>query len=903
MYTPSATYRIQLNKDFTFEQLQQVLDYLQQLGVSTIYASPITTAGAGSLHGYDVSDPHSVNPEIGSLSALKTIADKLAAKNMSWLQDIVPNHMTFNTSNYRLMDVLERDAHSNFYRYFDINLLHPAADLNGKLMVPFLGSELNDCIENGEVKLSFSERGFTVDVYGNHYPLSIGAYYYFAAMVEEAEQTAPLHNSIKSLADKGASGLDYEQWKGLKEGWIQNCMQHPALCKKIDHTVARINSDKEKLHLLLQPLHYTLTHWKRTMHEINYRRFFTVNSLICLRMEDELIFNEYHQFLRALSQQGIIQGLRIDHIDGLYDPAQYVERLRAAFGDDCYIVAEKILEASEKIPAHWKLNGTSGYEFLAYTNRLLTSSEGAKQLEQFYLQILPDTAAYSAILIQNKTLILENYMAGEWENLTRYFFELQLQQNFDREKIKQAIAAWMISMPVYRIYPESLPLQGESEAVLNETFEKAKQLNADCRQELDYLHNLFTGAAEDDVHSNNSLLFLKRVMQFTGPLTAKGVEDTTFYTYNPLIAHNEVGDDPSVPALTVNEFHTIMLERQALSPLSLSATSTHDTKRGEDARMRINVLAELTAEWQQKVNHWFTLNQSLRQTINDRTAPSLNDEYFIYQSIIGGFPENSQVDNIFIERLEAYITKAVREAKVDSNWESPNEEYENACRQFVRQLFDPQHRFLEDVQPFAEKVAEFGSIYSLAQTLIKVAAPGIPDIYQGCELWDLSFVDPDNRRAVDYTQRKEMLAQIIAKEKEGNKALISFVKERWKDGYEKLFVTWKMLQFRKNNPKIFTQGEYLPIEIKGKETEAIAFARRYEEKQVVVVTPLGIVNKMADRNTRSKKWSSAIELPVNFPGQWKNIFTGESFISGGQLALQDIFQLFPVAFLEQQPRI
>lgn len=894
MQIPSATYRVQLNKEFTFEQLQSVIEYLQQLGISTIYASPITTASPGSLHGYDVSDPLSINPEIGTLSEFKTIGDKLAAKNMSWLQDIVPNHMAFTPANARLMDVLERDAHSQYYRFFDINLLHPAPDLNGKLMVPFLGNDLETCIENGDIKLSFSEKGFCIEVYDSCYPLSIAAYYYLAALVEESEQSAPLHNSIKSLADNGASGIDYEQWQELKQGWIENCQQTPVLCNKIAHTVDRINNDKEKMLLLLQQQHYTLCPWQRTMQEINYRRFFTVNSLICLRMEDEHVFEEYHRFLHALSTQGMIHGLRIDHIDGLHDPTQYIERLRNLFGEDCYIIAEKILEANEKMPLRWKLDGTSGYEFLSYTNRLLTSTAGAKELQQLYSRLQPDLPPYEEIVRKNKTLILEKYMAGEWENLTRQFFELQLQQNFSREKIKQAIGALMIALPVYRIYPDSHPLEEEEIAAMKEAFEKAKLSEPGCGAELDYLQKLF-----DEDELNPFTVFIKRLMQFTGPLTAKGVEDTTFYVYNAMIAHNEVGDDPSVPAITVEEFHAIMTSRQQQTALSLNATSTHDTKRGEDARMRLNVLSELATEWQQQVKTWFDMNQSLHQVVHANAAPSMNDEYFIYQSIIGGWPANGRPDAEFIERLGDYMTKAVREAKVNSNWETPDADYENACTEFIRRLFDPQHNFLRAIQPFAEKVSEYASIYSLSQTVIKMTAPGIPDIYQGCELWDLSFVDPDNRRAVDYQLRKEMLATLTEKEKEGNKSLVNFVKERWREGYEKLLVTWRMLRFRRNDPKLFTQGEYIPINVLGKDTEAIAYARRYEEKEIVVVAPMGIANRYINRNNLVKKWTGSIELPVSMPGQWRNIFTGESFITGGQLALQDIFQTIPVAVLEK----
>src|SRR5688572_22876706 len=535
MQIPSATYRIQLNRDFTFEQLQQIIDYLHQLGISTIYGSPITTASPGSLHGYDVSDPHTINPEIGTVSEFRTIADKLVAKNMSWLQDIVPNHMAFTPANFRLMDVLERDAHSEYYRYFDINLLHPAADLNGKLMVPFLGTGLKECIEKGEIRLSFSEKGFTIDVYDCRYPLSVGAYFYLAAQSEDAA----LHNAIKGLAEKSVYGLPYQQWKDMKEKCIQHCLQDGHILDKINHAVARVNNDKEKLNLLLQQQHYTLSHWQRTNHEINYRRFFIVNSLICLRVEEEHVFDEYHQFLHGLAAQGMIQGLRIDHIDGLHDPPLYIERLRKLFGDDCYIVAEKILEASEKIPFRWKLQGTSGYEFLAYTNRLLTSRQGAEQLQKVYREIIPGLPDYHEIVTEKKTLILEKYMAGEWENLARYFLELHLQDKYDRGKLKQALGALMVAMPVYRIYADTIPLESIDNTLMKSCFEKARQLKPGCRAELDYIETLFTGNTLSDQQRTNTIHFMKRLMQFTGPLTAKGVEDTSFYVYNPLISHNE----------------------------------------------------------------------------------------------------------------------------------------------------------------------------------------------------------------------------------------------------------------------------------------------------------------------------------------------------------------------------
>lgn len=891
MYLPSSTYRIQFNKEYTFQNFQSIINYLEKLGVSTVYASPVLKAVPGSMHGYDVADPHAINPEIGSLEEFKKISGILKKKNMSWLQDIVPNHMAFDLSNDRLKDVLERGQSSEYYSYFDINWKHPSKELRRKIMAPFLGDELAKCLGNKEIQISFSDKGFTIDYYDYSFPLSIPAWNHLLSLSTFTDENT--RKTFEGLVAYATSGATCKEWQKYKTNCIVTLKNSSAGQKEIDNTLAYINGDPVEMDRLLHHQHYLLTFWKQTEKEINYRRFFTVNTLICLRMEERSVFDEYHLFTHTLFKEGLIQGLRIDHIDGLNDPSEYIKRLRKLFGESCYIIAEKILEAKEDMPEYWPLQGTSGYEFLSYTNQLFTSREGAKQLITFYQGLLPDMPPYKKLAYDNKKLILENYMAGEWNNLVDYFIELKLHQNPEAEKIRQALGLFMMSLPVYRIYPDRLPLKGKSLALMNEAFARAKQYGPEYMTHLEYMHKLFTEhPASEDLHFR-IIKFLKKLMQFTGPLTAKGVEDTTFYVYNPLISHDEVGDAPSTLGITIREFHNKMKARQHLTPLSLNATATHDTKRGEDARLRLNVLSELPGLWQENVEKWIKMNNPFHIEVNGKPAPGLNDEYFIYQSITGGFPEDLVVTDEWLQRLGEYMIKAVREAKINSSWESPDEKYETACINFIQHIHRESHGFLKSFLPFVKKISQAANIYALCQVLIKVTAPGIPDIYRGCELWDLSFVDPDNRRPVDYNRRIEYLEKIMLKEKEGTGALLSFLKSNRDKGMEKLFVTWKSLTFRRENDELFTNGDYIPVSITGEKISAVAYARHYHNKWVLVGVPLGVADKEDISFTGD---DFKIELPKKAPRRWQNIFTGEFLItSDGHLSLQSIFKNFPVA--------
>ncbi|WP_276483940.1 malto-oligosyltrehalose synthase [Paraflavitalea pollutisoli] len=862
MSIPIATYRIQLHKDFTLQQLSEIIDYLHALGISTVYASPITRAPDNSLHGYDVTDPHQLNPVIGTLEEWRAITRRLQEKNMNWLQDIVPNHMSFSSANWRLMDVLERGRLSPYASYFDILWQHP--HFGGRLMVPFLGVSLADGVRDGSVRLTVAADGIYVATPGDRYPLSIGAYYLLFVSMMARDTAMQLAPAITHLALVSMQERTLEQWQQMKSTVLGAALDHPQHRQQVEALIDLVNSRHDWLLEILHKQYYRLCHWQEVNTVIDYRRFFTVTSLICLRMEDERVFDEYHAFLHQLYQEGLVQGLRIDHIDGLYAPGEYVQRLRALFGEECYLIAEKILAENEYLPPQWPLQGTSGYEFLAYVNQLFADQEGMQELERFYRRLLPDLPAYPQIVINNKRMILEQYMAGELDNLVQLFAELGLAKHNEQLKWRAALAAIMIHLPVYRTYPVEYPLSASETTLLQDVIAEAIHASPAVEPELNYLRQLLTGQDASSDKGRKILQFLKRLMQFTGPLMAKGVEDTTFYQYNAFIGHNEVGDSPAIGGMSVRSFHTLMKERLLRTPQSLNATSTHDTKRGEDARMRLAVLTTMTEAWETAVQEWMIVNDAIRQLEGERRMPDTNEEYFIYQSLIAGWPADGLCNDGLVERLKAYLTKALREAKQHTRWETPDEQYETACHRFIDELLHPAHAFLASFTPFAQQVARKAEDLSLGQVLIKITAPGIPDIYQGCERWDLTYVDPDNRRPIDYATGKLLLNELQLVKPT---ALMDYLAAHRADGAAKLYITWKALQCRQESAAVFAEGDYRPLDIKGQEVTTLAYARTLDDAWVIVAVPLQPLPD--DRQL----WQ--IQLPDQAPQRWRNIFTGE----------------------------
>lgn len=881
VFTPLSTYRVQFNHTFTFKDLENNLEYLHELGVTTIYASPVFEAGPGSMHGYDITDPHKISPAIGTLEQWRALRQKLQALGMSWIQDIVPNHMALHPANRRLMDVLERGPLSPYYHYFDIDWEYPDPAIKGKLMLPFLGKPLQECLAANEIKLAPSAEGWLLGNDDLRFPLSTRSYDLLMAALRPGE--GEIKQLLCGLKKSVMKHYVLEEWQQRKRDLFKAANE-----QQLQQLAQRVNKDKALLSTLLDNQYYTFHHWREAETKINYRRFFTVNGLICLRMEDEKVFDEYHGFLQQLYSEGLIQGLRIDHIDGLYAPGTYIKRLRERFGNDCYIIAEKILAGNETMPREWELQGSTGYEFLGDVNQLLTDQLGLEMIARFYRSQFPDLAKYERLAVSKKLLILTTQMAGEWDNLVNYAYQLGLVPPvLQKEDFKEALGLFMAHLPVYRIYLEHKPLTTRDLSLLEYAVHGAYRTEPALTKVFEMIRSWWRQGR----HNTAILRFLQRVMQFTGPLTAKGVEDTVFYVYNALVSHNEVGDAPEGSRCSLALFHERAVNKHRHRPLSLNTTATHDTKRGEDARIRLNTLTLHPHQWIHQVQHWHTMNKVHSRTVGEVTAPDMNDEYFIYQSIIGGFPANGVITESFIKRLSDYFIKVVREAKVHSNWSAPNEAYENACLHFIEQLFAADSPFPCSVQSFSEKVGMHAAVYSLTQTLVKITAPGIPDIYQGCELWDLSFVDPDNRRPVDYGLRKHQLSVLKEAEEKGMPQLLSFLAERRLEGLEKLYVTWKTLHIRREYPALFIKGEYIPV-YSDNSHAVIAYARRYNDQWCFVVAPLLAACRHGDEEARPR-----IALPAGAPVEWRNVFTGETIrISEGRLPLS-VLDRFPVAML------
>lgn len=852
MHNPIATYRIQFHKGFTFENFKAILPYLQKLGAGTIYASPIIEATPGSMHGYDGVNPHRINPEIGTEEELKSISKTLRDYKIGWLQDIAPNHMAYHPNNAWLMDVLEKGKDSPYAGFFDISW--SARVSKGRLMVPFLGSPLEECINKDEIKLAYEKEKFVLKYYDTAYPVD-----------------------QKSVSD---------------------------ICspdETIEASIERINSNKDLLLRVAESQHYILCHWKETDRQINYRRFFTVNSLICLNIHEQETFEEYHEFILSLLKEGVFQGLRIDHIDGLFNPTTYLNEIREAAGADCYIVVEKILEQGESLPKQWPIQGNTGYDFLSMVNNLFTRAESSYDFTEFYEKLIEDKRSVHEQTAEKKAYILYNHMQGELENLYQLFKELKLAEeaNLEAGQIKQAIGEMLIHCPVYRYYGNSLPLEEEEAAAIKKILDFVSKNKEELTPAIKILESILLIKPNENNEDFNkrALRFYQRCMQFSGPLMAKGVEDTLMYTYNRFIGHNEVGDSPENFGLSCGDFHHAMKERQQRWPFSLNATATHDTKRGEDVRARLNALTDIKKEWFTAVEEWYKLNSR----IQEKGAPDINDEYFIYQSLIGAYPMPGDDENDFKDRFTAYLIKALREAKRNTNWTEPNEPYEEATKEFVNKLLDKQSDFWKSFQQLHSKVAGYGIIYSLAQTILKFTCPGIPDIYQGCELWDLSFVDPDNRRPVNYEQRQQCLETIITQNRPKEETL----QELWENRFNatiKLWLVHTLLQERRQQQELFSQGEYIPLDVTGEYGKNIlSFARRHNNSWYIIIVPLHLASLCKDQGKDAglPDWKdTSVILPGDAPAAWEHIFFNKTISGEREIRVKDIFQIIPMGVLK-----
>jgi len=858
MFLPCSTYRIQLNDKFTLRDLENILPYLHRLGITAIYASPLTTAIRGSQHGYDVTDPLVLSPEIGTEEEWQRITASLERYGIGWIQDIVPNHMAYEMSNPWLFDVLQRGRESQYFEWFDIDNDPPVPPLGERLLAPFLGGPLEECLQKGELSLQFTQRGFVIRYFNTDWPVTIRLYRHILSVENDCPPV--LLATFDTL--EAAARTEPVRWRLRMEDWLRQVEMNAEFREFIARRCTFFNDRPPFLEALLEHQPYRLSHYTIADEHINYRRFFTINSLMGLSMEKEKVFNGWHATLRQWAGQGRINGLRVDHIDGLADPQAYLTRLRQLFGAECYIIVEKILHRDEPLPADWPVQGTTGYEALADISQVLTDGTGSRQLLDFYREKIVDGPDYETLVYQRKHHYLQKKMGGEWENLFNRLRQLPSAETADAGRLKQALGVWMASFPTYRAYPTEEGLSAADRAMFSKAVARARYYEPYLRPELDLLDSIFQKPA--------SLDFIRRLMQFTGPLAAKGIEDTVFYVYNPYIAHCEVGDSPAVAGIPPEEFHQRMKIRQSMQPHSLNAGTTHDTKRGEDARIRLNWLSAIPGEWMDAVCHWREENRSLVKAVGGRPSPSPNDEYLIYQALLGAWPEEGLPAETFRQRFAAYLGKALREADTETHYLAPDEGYEMQCQEFVKAILQPGSSFLASFVPFVQEVIRDSAAYCLSQLLLKITVPGIPDIYQGAELWETSLVDPDNRRPVNYPLRAALLNEIRTAEADGPVAAIEVARRHRAKGAEKLYTLYRGLAVRNRLPGVFSAGDYIPLTTEG---PILAFLRRQEADWVLVAVPL--IRKEASS-------SVSILLPADAPPHWTDAFTGASWQSTHQ---------------------
>ena len=923
MRVPSSTYRLQLNPSFDFQAARKIIPYLAELGITTVYASPIFKARAGSTHGYDVTDPNQINPELGTMEDFNALVDTVHKHGMLWLQDFVPNHMAYDSRSPILMDVFEKGTASPYFTFFDIVWDHLRENLRGKVIAPFLGKPYGETLEGGELSLHYDDGNFSVKYYESLYPLRIESY---ATIINHG-----LNELKKRL---GEYDTDFIKMYGvvlvltnlseesnfeplartaqmlLAQDALWNMYRYNLTIREfVDRQVAEFNRDVNLLDGLLSQQWFQLTYWRVATKEINYQRFFNINELISLRMEDKHVFEFVHNLVLGLLSEGKIDGLRIDHVDGLYDPTGYLLRLREGAGD-AFIVVEKILALREPLPESWPVEGTTGYDFMNHVGALLVDSQGEQEFQNLYSTFTGEQLEYEDLLYEKKKLIIERHLTGDLDNLTSLLKTISTTTrdaiDLEWEALMMAIAETAAVFPVYRTYIAGEPVADRDRAYINEAIEKAEARNPTLTRALGFLKTvLLLDYPEHLAEENNPLWlsFVMRFQQFTSPLMAKGMEDTTFYVFNRLTSLNEVGGDPGRFGISIDDFHSFNERRAKRHPHTLNATATHDNKRGEDVRARISVLSEMPKEWRQQLELWHEQNRSLKKIIEDEKVPSRNREYFLYQTLVGAWPFEDRERDDFISRMKNYMIKAAREAKTHTFWLDQNAEYEEALVSFTEKILTPSvsGEFLNSFTAFQKKIAHYGVFNALSQTLLKLASPGVPDFYQGTELWDLNLVDPDNRRAVDYEKRDWLLREMKKKEESGLLGLIDELLSTREDNRVKLFTIHRVMAARNAHKGLFEEGDYVRLSATGsRSNHVIAFARREGERWAVAIAPRFLTSIVSENElpVGQNVWSDTIvEMPEGAPRAWRNVFTDEVIKDQGRISVAEALRRFPLGLL------
>ncbi|SMF29987.1 maltooligosyl trehalose synthase [Azospirillum oryzae] len=916
---PRATYRVQLNGEFGFDRTAAIADYIARLGVSHLYASPYMKARPGSTHGYDIVNHNELNPEVGDQNDFRDLVEALKRNNLGQILDFVPNHMGVGGSdNEWWLNVLEWGPDSPYAGYFDIEWESDYRYLQGKVLVPFLGDQYGAVLVSGGLELRFDpETGsFAVWAYGSH-KLPVRPQDYGTILGSDHPDLERIADAFTHLMDarphqlRGASDL-----KAELAGLVAT---RPDVADAINQRLAVFRGYQGEidtwghLHELIACQNWRVAYFKVAADDINYRRFFNINELAGLRMDEQELFDVAHRMVLAMVADGTLDGIRIDHIDGLIDPKSYCERLVAASSKPFYLVVEKILARHERLREDWPIDGTTGYEYANLMGGLFVDPKAEETFTRLYADFIGRRDDFEEVVRQCKIRIMESEMASELNVLSRKASRIARSNpataDFTANILHQALKETIARFPVYRTYVDGGVPSDLDRRDIDWAISQARRVEQGPDGSVyDFLQRLLTTdlvAAPKSGYSHRQVTrFAMRFQQYSGPVMAKGLEDTAFYRYNRLVALNEVGGHPDHFGVSVSAFHRANQDRARNWPGNMLASTTHDTKRGEDTRARLYALSEMPEEWERQVQTWSRLLRARRGDVEGTAPPDRNDEYLFYQLLLGAWPAEltgasvEQIDQsamtAFAERIVGAMTKSMREAKVHSTWAAPNETYEGAVVSFIHDALDVTRRnaFLEAFLPFQATLARIGMVNGLSQALLKLTSPGVPDIYQGCELWNLSLVDPDNRLPVDYDARRKLLDEV---EEVVERGAVSGLLERWTDGAVKLAVTRQALAVRAEMPEVFSAGEYLPLEATGDRADhVVAYARRSGEDTVLVAVP-----RLVGQLGESPDWgNTAIPLPRGT--RWRNRLTGAEVEGGDAVMATTLFADLPVALLSQE---
>jgi (1->4)-alpha-D-glucan 1-alpha-D-glucosylmutase len=924
---PTATYRLQLNRNFTLNQASQIIPYLEKLGISDVYSSPFFRSRPGSTHGYDVTNHNELNPAIGTTEDFAAFNATLKERGMGHIADFVPNHMGIaDPSNEWWMDVLENGPSSTFAPFFDIDWDPIKENLRNKVLLPVLGDQYGKVLERGEFGLRFRDGAFFVTYYDFVFPINPRTYsrilrialdklgrYSDEDMYFELES---ILTSLEHLPQRTDTSEDKVRERAREKEVVKRriarlCAEYPQVGDAIEGALnqleGRVGNPRsfDGLHDLLSTQAYRLSYWRVAAEEINYRRFFDINELAAIKVENPKVFETIHQWLFQMMDDGTVSGVRIDHVDGLHDPKEYLEALQRRSlsesdtdgdpehpGKRFYLIVEKILSEEERLRPDWPVHGTTGYDFAADATQLLVDASHADRFSRIYRDFIDRYVHFESLMYEKKKLVMDVTLSSDVESLGHLLSGLaerdRMHRDFTLDSLSGVVRELIACFPVYRTYINDGVSETDRMVILR-AVRAAKRRNAAIDTSIfDFLRSVlllepFEGA--DPTFRPLQLEFVYKFQQCTGPIMAKGLEDTAFYIFNRLTALNEVGGNPKQFGISIEHFHERNRLRLIETPHTLLTLTTHDTKRSEDVRARIAVLSEIPAEWEAWLKRWRKLTSHARTDLEGETAPSANEEYLYYQTLLGTWPvDQGQERDTYVARIQRYMVKAIKEAKVNSSWIQPNEDWENAVRHFVEETLKPESPLPSSLLPAAEKVAWHGMLNSLTQTILKLTCPGVPDFFQGSELWDLRLVDPDNRDPVDYAAREKCLARVEASD-------ISSLFKEWKDGLIKLAIVHRLLQLRRQEPRLFQSGTYSSLYATGSKKDCcVAFLRRIEDKSVLVIVPR-LTTKLS-KPGESVDWDDTQLLIDESLPAMQDLFSKRIFAKGAdQILLKNLGEL------------